>query len=200
MVMSTVVWIIFILLFGIIIVQALIIFKNFFYFILYMDRYKRACFIDLRKSVNVILHKDRSGFDFRGNFYVWNSEFEKAGAINYDSRLVEPIKVQKDETQKYKNLKNPVIVEPNLAKFEYFCLTQEYNIVFRNKLLEYLMLFNKSTLIGIILILCIIIFAGLVYILITMWDIQNGMNNIQEFIKNTAPVITDTAKKGLQKN
>ncbi len=139
-------------------------------------RRKTVIFIDLRQKIRVTLTRDCKTFEYRNKIYIWNQDREKNNACIYDSRNVEPLRIEMSE-----------------ERCLYWCDSSEYHTNLKNTLLETLMMLKSKdtiiTLLSICLLLSVII-AALVYFRTgTLLDQGAHIQQSVEILNQTSRII-----------
>ena len=92
--------------------------------LMYKKRAKRVFFLDTRESKVVVLNKERTAFVHNDLLYAWVPTKEKYNLAFYDSTVSEGVEIE------------PLDVELNLLKCDYYINSHEYTTVSENTLLE----------------------------------------------------------------
>ena len=92
--------------------------------LMYKKRAKKVFFLDTRELKVVVLNKERTAFEHNDLLYAWVPAKEKYDLAYYDSTVSEGVEIE------------PLDVQLNLQKCDYYINSHEFTNVAENTLLE----------------------------------------------------------------
>lgn len=144
------------------------------------ERIKRKVFknIDvyfLDRNVHKVIYKFKSipdTFSYGGKTFVFNWEYVQNNCAFFDSRYTEQLKIEIDN-----------------SRMQYFINSKTFDKVYKNKILEKLMLIQESNYIKIILIIAVLILLTTIVILFTLNNIMTDISILNLKLNELSNVI-----------